>query len=373
MSTNSTGGSVAPDPSTPDLVAPDLATPDLFGSEQVITCHDAATGLRAVIAIDNTTLGPGFGGTRWRPYESPEAAVIEAQRLAAAMTLKHACADLPYGGAKSVIMADSPEPLQGDQRRAALEAFGEFVARTKGAYIPGVDMGTTPQDMRVIETRGGRAFCDEVDPGPYTARGVYAAMRAGVRHALGRDMDGVRVVVQGTGHVGANLARFAAADGAVLSVADIDTARATALAEELGATVIDPHEAPYADTDVFAPCAVARVLTTDNASRIRATVVAGAANDTLDSAEAGEALRAAGVTVVPDFVANAGGVIQVHSGVVGWDEETLSAALEKIGDRVDGILSEAAERGITPDQAARDRAAQRLDQVTSRWASGGAG
>lgn len=346
--------------STGSTVAPNFFAPDFFDSEQVITCHDRATGLRAVIAIDNTTLGPGFGGTRWRPYESPEAAVIEAQRLAAAMTLKHACADLPYGGAKSVIMADSPEPLQGDQRRAALEAFGEFVARTKGAYIPGVDMGTTPQDMRVIETRGGRAFCDEVDPGPYTARGVYAAMRAGVRHALGRDMDGVRVVVQGTGHVGANLARFAAADGAVLSVADIDTARATALAEELGATVIDPHEAPFVETDVFAPCAVARVLTTDNASRVRARVVAGAANDTLDSTEAGEALRAAGVTVVPDFVANAGGVIQVHAGVVGWDEDTLSKALERIGERVDDILAEAQDRGVTPEETARDRAAQRL-------------
>lgn len=345
MSTDSTGSGV---------------TPELFTSEQVITCHDRTTGLRAVIAIDNTTLGPGFGGTRWRPYTSPGAAVVEAQRLAAAMTLKHACADLPYGGAKSVILADSPVPLAGTERQAALEAFGEFVARTNGSYIPGVDMGTTPEDMRVIETRGGRAFCDEVDPGPYTARGVYAAMRAGVRHTLDRGMDGVRVVVQGTGHVGANLARFAAADGAVLAVADIDTARAQALADELGATVVDPQEAPYAEADVFAPCAVARVLTTENAGQIRARVVAGAANDTLDSAQAGEALRAAGVTVVPDFVANAGGVIQVHAGVAGWTEDQLSAALEQIGDRVTEILAEADERGITPDQAARDRAAERL-------------
>lgn len=346
-------------------VAPDFLAPDFFDSEQVIACHDRATGLRAVIAIDNTTLGPGFGGTRWRPYASPEAAVIEAQRLAAAMTLKHACADLPYGGAKSVILADGPAAPQGDERRAALLAFGEFVARTNGAYIPGVDMGTTPTDMRVIEERGGRAFCDEVDPGPYTARGVYAAMRAGVRHALQRDMDGVRVVVQGTGQVGASLARFAAADGAILSVADIDGARAQALADELGASVVDPHEAPFTDTDVFAPCAVARVLTADNASRVRAQVVAGAANDTLDSAEAGEALRAAGITVVPDFVANAGGVIQVHAGVVGWDESTLTEALEQIGGRVDGILAEAQERGVTPEQTARDLAAQRLTKAAN--------
>lgn len=347
---------------TTDVTQRPTTALDLFASEQVITCHDDATGLRAVIAIDNTTLGPGFGGTRWRPYPTPEAAVLEAQRLAAAMTLKHALAGLPYGGAKSVILASSPEPLQGDERRAALLSFGEFVARTNGAYVPGVDMGTTPEDMRVIESRGGRAFCDEVDPGPYTARGVYAAMRAGVRHALGRDMDGVRVTVQGTGHVGANLARLAAADGAVLAVADIEEARAKALAAELGGatTVVDPLDAPYVDCDVFAPCAVARVLTTDNADRIRARVVAGAANDTLDSPAAGEALRAAGITVVPDFVANAGGVIQVHAGVVGWDDQTLAAALERIGDRVEEILAEADSRGITPEQAAHERAAQVL-------------
>lgn len=348
MTTHSAGGAPAP---------------DFFGSEQVITCHDEATGLRAVIAIDNSTLGPGFGGTRWRPYDSPEAAIIEAQRLAAAMTLKHALADLPYGGAKSVILANSPTALEGDERRAALLAFGEFVARTNGAYIPGVDMGTRPADMRVIEERGGRAFCDEVDPGPYTARGVYAAMRAGVRHALDRDMEGVRVVVQGTGQVGANLARFAAADGAVVTVADIDADRAQALADELGATVTNPDDAPYAECDVFAPCAVARVLTTDNAGRVRARVVAGAANDTLDSPEAGESLRKAGITVVPDFVANAGGVIQVHAGVVGWDESSLTEALDRIGDRVQDILAEADRRGLTPEQAARDRAAQRLDDA----------
>lgn len=335
---------------------------DLFASEQVITCRDDTVGLRAVIAIDNTTLGPGFGGTRWRPYASPAAAVVEAQRLAAAMTLKHALADLPYGGAKSVIMATTDSALRGAERDAVLARFGDFVARTAGAYIPGVDMGTTPEDMRTIETRGARAFCDEVDPGPFTARGVYAAMRAAVRHALDRDMVGVRVTVQGTGHVGTSLAKQVAADGAVVTVADIDLARATKLAEELGrgSTVADPSEAPFTDCDVFAPCAIARVLTAENAGRVRARVVAGAANDTLDSPEAGAALRTAGITVVPDFVANAGGVIQVHAGVAGWTDQQRDRALEQIGDRVADILAEADDRGITPEQAARDRAARHL-------------
>jgi leucine dehydrogenase len=214
--------------------------------------------------------------------------------------------------------------------------------------------------MRTIETRGARAFCDEVDPGPFTARGVYAAMRAGVRHALDRDMDGVRVSVQGAGHVGSHLARLAAADGAVVTVADLDAERAARLAAEVGGSVTDPDEAPFADCDVFAPCAVARVLTVGNAARVRARLVAGAANDTLDSPEAGETLRAAGVTVVPDFVANAGGVIQVHSGIAGWSQDQLASALERIGERVDDILTEAAQRGTTPERAARDRALRRL-------------
>lgn len=238
--------------------------------------------------------------------------------------------------------------------------FGEFVARTAGTYIPGVDMGTTLEDMQVIRTRGARAFCDEVDPGPYTARGVYAAMRAAVRHALGRDMDGIRVVVQGAGHVGANLARLAAADGAVVAVADVYAGRARHVAEEVGGTVTDPTDAPSADCDVFAPCAVARVLTEDNTDRLRARVVAGAANDVLDSPAVAERLRAAGVTFVPDFVANAGGVIQVHAGEAGWSQEQLASALERIGDRVSEILAQAADRGATPEQVALDRAAGRL-------------
>lgn len=326
-------------------------------SEQIITCRDDTVGLRAVIAIDNTTLGPGFGGVRFRPYPSTQAAAQEAQRLAAAMTLKHALAELPYGGAKSVIIADPDRILDADGRRALMARYGDFVARTAGTYIPGVDMGTTPDDMQLIRDLGGaRAFCDEVDPGPYTARGVYAAMRAGVRHALERDMSGVRVVVQGTGHVGSALASFAAGDGAEVTVCDVDATRAEQVAAQIGGRVGDPTEAPYADCDVFAPCAVARVVTAAGVDRIRAKVIAGAANDTLDTPEVADLLQSSGITFVPDFVANAGGVIQVHAGQVGWAADQLDAKLEAIGDRVESILSEAEARRINPVRAAHDRA-----------------
>lgn len=338
--------------------------PDLFATEQVITCHDPRTGLRAVIAVDDTTLGPGFGGVRWRPYPSQAAAVAEAQRLARAMTLKHALAELPYGGAKSVILAEGPLPEEGSPERVALmRRYGEFVARTAGTYVPGVDMGTTLGDMQTVRGAGARAFCANVDPGPYTATGVYAAMRAGVRHALGSGMDGVRVLVQGAGHVGANLARYAARDGATVVVADVDAGRARSVADEVGGTVGDPATAPTDECDVFAPCAVARVITAANAGQVRARVVAGAANDTLDTPEVADLLRGRGITYVPDFIANAGGVLQVHGGEAGWSEEELADRLERIGDRVSQVLQEADEQHVSSVTAALARAARRLEEA----------
>lgn len=338
--------------------------PDLFAGEQVITCHDDELGLRAVIAIDDTTLGPGFGGVRWRTYPSQAAAVAEAQRLAQAMTLKHALAELPYGGAKSVIIADGPLPAEGSPERVALMSrYGAFVARTSGTYIPGVDMGTTLGDMQAIRSAGAKAYCADVDPGPYTATGVYAAMRAGVRHALGSGMSGVRVLVQGAGHVGANVARYAARDGAEVVVADVDGRRARAVADEVGGTVGDPLTAATDECDVFAPCAVARVLTADNAGEVWAKVVAGAANDTLDTPEVADLLRGRGITYVPDFIANAGGVLQVHGGEVGWSQDELAAQLERIGDRVSAVLEEADEQEVSSVTAALARAARRLEGV----------
>ncbi|MFX0539569.1 Glu/Leu/Phe/Val family dehydrogenase [Ornithinimicrobium sp. Y1847] len=346
----------------PDAVpAPDAHDPELFATEQVITCRDEELGLRAVIAIDNTTLGPSFGGVRWRPYPSTQAAVAEAQRLAQAMTLKHALAGLPYGGGKSVVIAQGPLPPTGsDERRRVMHRYGQFIARTGGTYIPGVDMGTTLEDMQAIREAGAQAYCADVDPGPYTATGVYAAMRAAVREVLDRDMQGVRVVVQGTGSVGAHLARYAAADGAEVLVADVDQERAAAVAGEIGGQVADPSAVGEAECDVFAPCAIARVLRAENVDRVRARIVCGAANDTLDTPEVAGLLGHRGIVYVPDFIANGGGVIQVRAHEVGWSEEELAARLEVIGDLVTQVLREADEQGCTPVDAALLIADQRL-------------
>lgn len=337
-----------------------------WAAEQTIICRDDQVGLRAVIAIDETTLGPGFGGVRYSEYPSTEAAAREAQRLAAAMTLKHAMAELPYGGAKSVVMAGGNVPAPGSpERRALFTRFGEMIARTSGTYVPGVDMGTSLADMQTIRDEGGaRAFCDHTSPSPYTARGVYAAMQAGARHRFGEGgLSGARVAVQGVGSVGEEVARLAHRDGAHVIVADVDTARAKALAEELGGETTSAEEAPFADAEVFAPCAVARVITRDNVPRIRARLVAGAANDSLDTPECAEDLRAAGIDYVPDFVANAGGVIQVHGEVSGWSDAETIGAVDRIGERVTDLLRHSDEDGITALDAALHRAAVRLGRV----------
>ena len=243
---------------------------------------------------------------------------------------------------------------------ALMQRYGEFIARTAGTYIPGVDMGTTVADMQSIRDAGAQAFCADVDPGPYTATGVYASMRAAVRHALGRDMAGVRVVVQGAGHVGAALAGYAARDGAAVLVADVDGDRAAEVAREVGGQVIAPEEVLTADADVFAPCAVARVLTAENVDALRARIVCGAANDTLDTPEVAALLAARAITYVPDFIANGGGVIQVHAGEVGWSEGEMMARLEGIGDLVARVLADADAHGRTPVESALLIAEERL-------------
>ena len=351
---------------TPSPTSDAIAEP--WATEQTITCRDDRVGLRAVIAVDDTTLGPGFGGVRYRAYSSTAAAAREAQRLASAMTLKHALAELPYGGAKSVVMLDGDSLAPGSpERRALFARFGEMIARTAGTYIPGVDMGTLLEDMQTIRDDGGaRAFCDEVSPSPFTARGVYAAMRAAAVHHHGEGgLSGLHVVVQGVGSVGAEVARLAHADGARVTVADVDTTRAEDLAGELGGATVPTEQAPFHPADVFAPCAVARVVTRDAVERIPARIIAGAANDTLDEAGCAEALRAAGITYVPDFVANAGGVIQVHGGVVGWSDAETLAAVDRIGERVGGLLTAAEEQGITPVTAALQRASAALGREVS--------
>ncbi len=333
---------------------------DLWSSEQVITFYDDDTDLRAIVVIDDTTLGPGFGGVRLAEYADTRAAVLEAQRLAATMTRKHALAELPYGGAQAIVLISGSAPA-GRNRERLFAKFGEFLARSPQLYIPGVDMGTTQADMTTIGEQGVQVYCARRSPAEWTARGVHIALRTGAKHALGTDdLAGVRIAIQGAGSVGAALARLVAADGAKVLVGDIVVERAVRLAESVDGLVIDAADAPYARGDIFAPCSVARVLDDQAVDRMQCRLVAGAANDIFDSPGIADRMAAAGITVVPDFVANAGGVIHEHACAMGWDEERLLEDIDRIGRRVAGILTTAAESGQAPAVVAERLAAERL-------------
>jgi len=335
----------------------DVDVPELFAAEQLVLCRDDELGLRAVIAIDDTTLGPGLGGVRFRAYASEAAGVIECQRLAAAMTLKNAVAELPFGGAKSVILQRGPVR----DRAALMRRFGEFVARTAGAYLPGVDMGTTCEDLAHMAEAGAVVSCSDEDPSPWTALGVAAAIRAAVEHVDGRSgIDGVRVLIQGAGHVGGTLARDLAADGAHIILADVDGERAQALAAELGGSTVSTDAVLSTPCDVFAPCAVARVAAPDTVGRLACRIIAGAANDTLSHRSVADSLQARGIVYIPDFVANAGGVIHIHSIRAGWEEPRLRAAVNAIGDRVSDLLATSGATGEMPLAVAEQRADQIL-------------
>lgn len=315
-------------------------------------------GLQGVIVIDDTTLGPGLGGVRYKAYASMVHGVAECRRLAAAMTLKNAVAELPFGGAKAVILADRRVP----DRAALMRRFGDFVAGAGGDYLPGVDMGTGVDDLALMSESGATVSCSAEDPSRWTAVGVAAAIRAAVEYR-GLDLDGCRVLIQGAGHVGEVLARLMAADGAVVLIADVDSARAEALAGELDGRVVDPRTVVGTRCDVFAPCAVARVVDPESIGRLHCSIVAGAANDTLSHRADAELLAARDITYVPDFVANAGGVVDIHGLRMGWGEERMLHEVLKIGDRTAGLLATAHQRGQTPLVHAEEIAAERLATV----------
>ncbi|WP_168582699.1 Glu/Leu/Phe/Val dehydrogenase family protein [Gephyromycinifex aptenodytis] len=341
------------------MASPAAAYLDLWSSQQIITCHDESVGLKAIIVIDDTTLGPALGGVRCRLYDSTRDALLEAQRLAASMTLKHALAELPYGGGKAVVLG-SREPQTPQERAALMVRLGEFVAQLGGHYIPGVEMGTAHTDLLAVRAGGALVLGADSDPSPWTARGVFAAMRAAVLHRFGTaSLEGLTVSVQGAGAVGSVLARFIAADGGTVLIADIDVARADRVAEEVGGRPIDVVDAPYARCDVFAPCAAARTLTPEVVARLQCSVVAGSANDALeDGAE--EALAQRGITYVPDIVAGAGGAIHEHARSLNWDDAQLSASVDAIGPRVLKLVAEADELGLTPLELALRQAAARI-------------
>ncbi|HEV3470769.1 MAG TPA: Glu/Leu/Phe/Val dehydrogenase dimerization domain-containing protein [Pyrinomonadaceae bacterium] len=328
--------------------------------ELLVTASDPEAGYRGVIAVHSTRLGPAVGGTRFWHYASEEEAVTDALRLARGMTYKNALAGLPLGGGKSVIIGDNRTP----EREAIFRAHGRFVEHLGGRYITAEDVGTSPEDMEFIrrETNHVAGLLDRSgDPSPVTARGVFRAVQAAARARWGSDeLAGRRVALQGCGHVGYHLARELRRAGAELIVADTDEERVRRVVEECGAERVAPEEIYFVEADVFAPCALGGVLNDRTIPALRVGVVAGAANNQLLEARHGAALERAGILYAPDYVANAGGIINGCIELLGWERGRARRQVEEIYDTLLRVFEIARRDGVPTSEAADRLAEERL-------------
>ncbi len=328
--------------------------PIVQAHEMVMPCESPETGILGYIAIHSTRLGPALGGCRMYPYESRERALNDVLRLAKAMSYKAACAGLALGGGKAVIIGDPRR----DKTPALWERFGRCVDALNGRYITAEDVGTTVADMAEVAKATKWVAGLTGDPSPYTARGVLAGMRACVARRLGRgDLRGVRVAVQGLGKVGMALAELLHREGAVLVVADVDAERRRRAEERLGARAVAPEEIMEQDVEVFAPCAMGGVLDEVAAERLRAPVVAGAANNQLSGPEVGWRLQERGILYAPDYVVNAGGLIFCYYEIKGGGEEATLRHVERIAENLQQVFRRAEAEGISTAEAA-DRLAE---------------
>ena len=337
---------------------------DVPGYERVALCEHAGTGLRAIIAVHSTALGPALGGTRFKSYPDDGAALADVERLSEGMTYKAAAAGLDLGGGKAVIMGDpavhkSPELLR---------AYGLFVESFGGTYITAADVGTNSDDLDIVgeattfavgrnESSGGLG-----DSGYSTAAGVLSSMRAAVRFLRQRPLEGLTVGVEGAGKVGWRLIELLLNDGARVRVSEALAAKRESLSTsypevELVDDLFD------AEIDVYAPCAMGATLTPGSAARLRATVVCGAANNQLATADVADILHRHGIAWVPDYVANAGGLIQVDAERTGRSLNDVAGHVDGLGDSVTSILTRAVQDGVTAATAARRIVDDRLSRA----------
>ncbi|MDQ1519393.1 MAG: leucine dehydrogenase, partial [Actinomycetota bacterium] len=337
----------------------------LYEHEQVTYFADPAVGLRAIVAIHSTVLGPALGGVRFWHYAREQDARTDALRLSQAMTMKAAVADLPQGGGKAVVFWDDPHAARSD---AFLRSLGRWIDVLGGRYLAAEDVGASQRDMDGIarETpwvtgvdpaRGGSG-----DPSPVTAFGVLHGMRAACEAAFGSgELAGRRVVVQGAGHVGACLARLLVDAGAHVAIGDIDDPKARAV----GVPVLASGEVMSADCDVFAPCALGGVLTRASVVDLRCAVVCGAANNQLLDDDAGEALEARGIVYAPDYVVNAGGIINIAQEWApgGYAADRAYAEVARIAATTRHVFAIAREEHITSARAADELARRRIAAV----------
>lgn len=338
--------------------------PDFDAHEEVHFVTDEKCGLKAIIALHSTHLGPAAGGCRFWHYATDEEALVDALRLSRGMSYKNAMAGLPLGGGKSVILADSEHTKTPD----LLHAFGRAVDHLGGRYITAEDVGMSVADM--IEVHRATQFVAGLpnspgdvggDPGPHTSLGVFLGIKAAVKHALGKDsLDGLHVALQGAGSVATGVALHACAEGARLSIADVDQDKAQTLADKVDGEVVSPDEILGLQADVLSPCALGAILTDQTIPDLKVPIVAGGANNQLATPADGVRLQERGILYAPDYVINAGGIINVCTEYLGdGDADLVRSRIEGIPVRLDQIWAESKSSGRDP-AAVADTMAQRL-------------
>ncbi|MBB4857970.1 leucine dehydrogenase [Novosphingobium chloroacetimidivorans] len=339
---------------------------EIIHAERVVRLKDAASGLDGVIVIHSDALGPAAGGCRFWRYADEDAMIADALRLARGMSYKNAMADLPLGGGKAVLQM----PGGPFDRDALFRAFGRAVADLDGAYVTAEDVGTTIADMETVarETRhvaglSARPGIAGGDPSPWTAKGVFEAMRAAARFAHDAELSDLTVAVQGAGNVGAGLCALLAEAGARVLVADISRERCEMVAARTGATIVSPDEIVNVQADVFAPCALGGVLDAAAIAGLRARLVCGGANNQLADGGAEALMLDRGIAYVPDYVANAGGIINVSAEYLGETSEQVADRVGRIASRVRDILERAAHDGISPATVADSLARARIGEA----------
>ena len=360
METNSLGN-----PDNRKDVFEELAFKD---HEQVIFCHDRKTGLKAIIAIHNTTLGPALGGCRMWQFADERSALVDALRLSRGMTYKSAAAGLNLGGGKAVIIGNAKT----DKSEALFRAYGRFVHGLAGRYITAEDVGTTVQDMEWVQMETdhvvgiSRSIGGSGDPSPYTALGVWQGIKASMKVSTGSDsLEGKVVAVQGVGHVGYYLVRDLIKDGARVVVCDIDQDNLNKVTSEFnGVEVVGPDEIYGVDCDVFAPCALGAVINDDTIGQLKCSIVAGSSNNILAVEDRhARALAERDILYAPDYVVNAGGLINVANELQGYREERARQQAMGIYDITMNVFKIASDEGITTLEAANTLAERRIQAI----------
>lgn len=337
-----------------------------YDYEQLVFCQDQASGLKAIIAIHDTTLGPALGGTRMWTYASEEAAIEDALRLAKGMTYKNAVSGLNLGGGKTVMTGDPRR----DKNEAMFRAFGRYIQGLNGRYITAEDVGTTVADMDIIHqetefvTGTSASAGASGNPSPATAFGVYRGMKAAAREAFGSDsLEGRTVAVQGVGNVAIHLCKYLHDEGARLIVTDIHREAVNAAVEQFDAIAVDPDDIVGVACDIYAPCALGATINDESIRRLRAKVIVGSANNQLKEARHGDMLHELGVVYAPDYVINAGGVINVADELNGYNADRAYSKVGEIYNSITRIFEISHEEGIPAYLAADRLAEQRIEQL----------